>query len=46
VWLSGPENAGRSAKYALVVGNKVYTLDGREPDLDKLAGESATVRTA
>jgi hypothetical protein len=31
-------------KYALVVGSKVYTLEGHESDLDKLAGEKATVK--
>src|SRR6266699_4024059 len=31
-------------KYALVVGQKVYTLQGHEPDLDKLAGTKATVK--
>ena len=31
-------------KYALVVGKKVYTLQGHEPDLDKLAGTKATVK--
>ncbi len=31
-------------KYALVVGSKVYTLEGHEAELDKLAGESATVK--
>lgn len=31
-------------KYALVVGKKVYTLEGRESELDKLAGEKATVK--
>jgi hypothetical protein len=31
-------------KYALVVGNKVYTLDGHEAGLDKLAGEKVTVK--
>ena len=32
------------SKYALVVGDKVYTLAGHEPELDKLAGEKATVK--
>ena len=32
------------SKYALVVGDKVYTLTGHEADLDKLAGEKATVK--
>jgi len=31
-------------KYALVVGNKVYTLAGHESELDKLAGQKATVK--
>ena len=31
-------------KYALVVGAKVYTLDGHEAEVDKLAGERATVK--
>jgi hypothetical protein len=31
-------------KYALVVGNKVYKLDGHESELDKLAGQKATVK--
>ena len=31
-------------KYALVAGNKVYTLEGHEAELDKLAGEKATVK--
>lgn len=31
-------------KYALVAGNKVYTLEGHETELDKLAGEKATVK--
>ncbi len=31
-------------KYALVVGAKVYTLDGHEAEVDKLAGEKATVK--
>src|SRR5437870_12811223 len=34
----------KGTKYALVVGKKVYTLDGHEVELDKLAGERATVR--
>jgi len=32
------------SKYALVVGDKVYTLSGHEPELDKLAGEKVTVK--
>jgi len=31
------------SKYALVVGDKVYTLEGGSEDLDKLAGEKAKV---
>jgi hypothetical protein len=31
-------------KYALVVGSKVYTLEGHEGEVDKLAGEKATVK--
>lgn len=31
-------------KYALVVGPKVYTLEGHEEELDKLAGKNATVK--
>ncbi len=31
-------------KYALVVGSKVYTLEGHEAELDKLAGERASVK--
>jgi len=31
-------------KYALVAGNKVYTLEGHEAELDKLAGTRATVK--
>ena len=34
----------QGTKYALVVGKKVYTLDGHEAELDKLAGERATVK--
>jgi hypothetical protein len=33
----------KGSKYALVVGEKVYTLDGGDADLDKLAGQKATV---
>jgi len=36
---------GHGAKYALVVGSKVYTLEGGDQAaLDKLAGEKATVK--
>ena len=31
-------------KYAMVVGSKVYTLEGHEAELDKLAGERAAVK--
>jgi len=31
-------------KYALVIGSKVYTLEGHESEVDKLAGQKATVR--
>lgn len=31
-------------KYALVAGSKVYTLEGHESELDKFAGEKATVK--
>src|SRR6266404_9185949 len=31
-------------KYALIVGDKVYTLEGHEAELDKLAGERATMK--
>src|SRR5581483_138818 len=34
----------QGTKYALVVGNKVYTLEGHEAELDKLAGMKATVK--
>ncbi|HEV2396348.1 MAG TPA: hypothetical protein VGS27_05380 [Candidatus Sulfotelmatobacter sp.] len=34
----------KGTKYALVVGKKVYTLDGHEAELDKLSGERATVK--
>ena len=30
--------------YALVVGNKVYTLKGHSPELSNLAGQSAVVK--
>ena len=29
-------------KYALVIGSKVYTLEGHESEVDKLAGQKAT----
>lgn len=31
-------------KYALLVGDKVYPLNGHEGELDKLAGEKVTVK--
>jgi len=31
-------------KYALLVGQKIYTLEGHESELDKLAGATATVK--
>ena len=31
-------------KYALVVGSKVYTLEGHESEVDKLAGQKATIK--
>jgi hypothetical protein len=31
-------------KYALVAGDKVYTLEGHEAELDKLAGARVTVK--
>ncbi len=34
----------KGTKYALVIGKKVYTLDGHEAELDKLAGKRATVK--
>ena len=32
------------SKFALVVGEKVYTLSGHEAELDKLTGEKATIK--
>jgi hypothetical protein len=32
------------SNYALVVGDKVYVLSGHETELDKLAGQKATVK--
>lgn len=32
-------------KYALVAGNKGYTLEGHEAELDKVAGGKATVKS-
>jgi hypothetical protein len=34
----------QGTKYSLVVGKKVYTLEGQEAELDKLAGMRATVK--
>jgi hypothetical protein len=34
---------GKGSKYALVVGEKVYTLSGHEDELDKVAGQRATI---
>lgn len=34
----------QGTKYALVVGKKVYTLEGHETELDRLAGRKATVK--
>ena len=34
----------QGSDYALVVGNKVYTLKGNASDLDKYAGERVTVK--
>ena len=34
----------QGTKYALVVGKKVYTLEGHEAELDKVAGMKATVK--
>jgi hypothetical protein len=33
----------KGSKYALVVGDKVYTLSGHEQELDKEAGQRVTV---
>lgn len=33
-----------ASKYALVIGQKIYTLEGKEAELEKLAGERATVK--
>jgi hypothetical protein len=33
----------QATKYALVVGKIVYTLEGHEADLDKFAGQKATL---
>ena len=34
----------QGTKYALIVGKKVYTLEGHEAELDKVAGMKATVK--
>ncbi len=34
----------QSTKYPLVVGKKVYTLEGHDAELDRLAGMKATVK--
>jgi len=34
----------QGTKYALVVGEKIYTLEGHEPELDKVAGMKATIK--
>ena len=34
----------QGTKYALVVGSKVYTLEGHESEVDKLAGQKATIK--
>ncbi len=34
----------QGTKFALVVGKKVYTLEGHEAELDKVAGMKATVK--
>src|SRR5581483_29846 len=33
----------QGSKFALVVGDKLYTLNGHSDELDKLAGQKATV---
>ncbi len=38
------ECAKQGTKYALVVGKKVYTLEGHEAELDKVAGMKTTVK--
>ena len=37
------KECAKDGDYALVVGAKVYTLKGHKEDLEKLAGENATV---
>ena len=38
------ECVSKGMNYALIVGQKVYTLNGHEAELNKLAGEKATVK--
>jgi len=38
------ECVSKGMNYALIVGEKVYTLNGHEAELDKLAGQRATVK--
>ena len=38
------ECVSKAMNYALIVGQKVYTLNGHEADLSKLAGERVTVK--
>jgi hypothetical protein len=38
------ECVSKGMNYALIVGQKVYTLNGHEADLGKLASERATVK--
>lgn len=33
----------KGAKFALVVGEKIYTLSGHESELDKVAGQRVTI---
>lgn len=37
------KECAKDGDYALVVGEKVYTLKGHKPELEKLAGGNATV---
>ncbi|PYY00011.1 MAG: hypothetical protein DMG62_03330 [Acidobacteria bacterium] len=41
---SNPHTVQHGQKYALVVGQKVYTLQGHEDDLNRMAGQRATVK--
>ena len=34
---------GKGSKFALVVGDKLYTLNGHAEELDKVAGQRATI---